>query len=116
MVSLIKLNAKISMQRKLTERQYHVEDNSDVEHQDVRMYCNKSQFLVLSFCVLHSKRHSARRFSKHYHLCFDPRLGMDICEILRIPCSCVSLKSMLNKPCISGIPSDEQDRYKPVTK
>ena len=23
---------------------------------------------------------------------------------------------MLDKPCISGIPSDEQERYKPVTK
>ena len=31
---------KIFMERKWTERKYHVQDNAAVEHQDVRMYCN----------------------------------------------------------------------------
>ena len=33
-----------------------------------------------------------------------------------IPCACVVCTSMIDKPWISGIPSDEQDSYKPVTK
>ena len=31
------------MERKWTDRQYHVQDNSDVAHQDVKMYCNTNQ-------------------------------------------------------------------------
>ena len=31
-------------------------------------------------------------------------------------CVCVSSTSMLDKPWVSGIPSDKQERYKPVTK
>ena len=31
-------------------------------------------------------------------------------------CACVACTSMLDKAWISGIPSDKQDRYKPVTK
>ena len=99
-----------------TDRQYHVQYNTDVEHQDVKMYCNTKQFPELPFCGLHSKPHVEKGFSKHYHLRFDPKLGMGICAILRIPCACVSFTSMLDKPWISGIPPDEQERYKPVTK
>ena len=54
--------------------------------------------------------------SKHYHLRFDTKLGNGVCAIWRIPCACVACTSMLDKPWISGIPSDEQERYKPVTK
>ena len=54
--------------------------------------------------------------SKHYHLRFYPKLGNGVCEIRRISCACVACASMLDKPWISGIPSDEQERYKPVTK
>ena len=28
------------MNRKWTEREYHVQDNADVEHKDVKMYCH----------------------------------------------------------------------------
>ena len=80
------------------------------------MYCNKNQYQELPFCGPHSKPHGARGLCKHYHLSFDPKLGNCICSILRIPCDCVACTSMLDKPWISGIPSDEQYRYKPVTK
>ena len=40
---------------------------------------------------------------------------MGICEIFRILCACVVCISMLDKPWISGISPDEQERYKPVT-
>ena len=41
---------------------------------------------------------------------------MGVCEILRITCDCVACTSMLDKPLISGIPPDEQERYKPIIK
>ena len=104
------------MERKWTDRQYHVQDNSDVAHQYVRMYCNKNQFPELQFNVPHSKPHGVRGLSKYYHLHLDPKLGNGVCAILRIPCVCVVCTSMLEKPWISGIPSDEQESYKPVTK
>ena len=44
------------------------------------------------------------------------KLGMGEFVIRRIPCACVASTSMLDKPWITGIPSDKQDRYKPVTK
>ena len=54
--------------------------------------------------------------AKHYHLSFDPKLGMGKCEICRIPCACVACTPMLDKAWISGIPSDKQEQYQPVTK
>ena len=80
----------------------------------MRIYCNKSQFLELSFCVTHSKTHVARGLSKHYNLCFDTKLGNGICTIKCIPCACVACTSMLDKPWISSIPQNEQELYKSV--
>ena len=78
------------MERKWTDRQYHVQDNADFEHQYVKMYCNTNQFPELSFFGQHSKPHGARGLSKNYHLRFDTELGMGICTIRRIPCACVA--------------------------
>ena len=36
------------MERKWTDRQYHVQDNADVEARDVKIYCNTNQFPELS--------------------------------------------------------------------
>ena len=36
-------NNKLFMERKGTDRQYHVQDNADVVRQDVIMYCNKNK-------------------------------------------------------------------------
>ena len=80
------------------------------------MYCNTNQFPTLPFCGPYSKPHGARGISKHYNLRFDPKLGMGKCAIRRIPCACVACTSMLDKPWISGIPPEKQERYKPVTK
>ena len=87
-----------------------------MELKDVKMYCNTNQFLALPFFGPHSKPYGARGLGKHYHFIFDPKLGMGVCAIRRIPCACVASTSMLDKPCIYGILSDKQDRYKPVTK
>ena len=88
-------NNKRFMERKWTDRKYHVQDNANVEQQYVKMYCNTNQFPELSFCGPHSKPHGARRLSKHYHLRFDPKLGLGKCEIRRIPCACFACKLML---------------------
>ena len=104
------------MDIKWTERKYHVQDNAEVELKDMKMYCNKNQFPASPFCGPHSKTHGARDVRNHYHLRFDPKLGTRVCAILRIPCACVACTSMLEKPWISGIPSDKQERYKPVSK
>ena len=32
------------MERKWANKQYHVQDNATVEHKDLKMYCNTSQF------------------------------------------------------------------------
>ena len=78
------------------------------------MYCNKNQFLELPFFGPHSKPRGARRFSKHYHLRFDPKLVHGICEIICIPCACVACTSILDQPWISGIPSKRQAHYQTV--
>ena len=104
------------MERKWTERKYHVQDNASMELKDVKMYCNTNQLSALPFCVPHSKPHDARGLSKHHPLLFDPKLGMGVCEIRRVPCACVACTSIIDKPWISGISSDKQERYKPITK
>ena len=104
------------MERKWTERKYHVQDNAAVELKYVKMYCNTNQFHELLFSGSYSKPHGATGLSKHYNLRFDPKLGMGVCEIIRIPCACVAFTSMLDNLWISGISSDKQESYKPVTK
>ena len=89
---------KIFTERKYTERNYHVQDNAAAELKYVRMYCNTNQFPALPFYGAHTKPHGARGLSRYYHLRFDPKLGMGVCEIRRIPCACVACTSMLDKP------------------
>ena len=79
-------------------RKYHVQDSADVAHQYVRMYCNTNQFSALPLCGTYYKPHSARELSKHYHLCFEPKLGNGVCAIFLITCACVACTSMLDKP------------------
>ena len=81
---------KRSRKIKWTDREYHVQDNSDVAHKDVKIYCDTNQFPALPFCCTHSKPHGEMGLSQHYHLHFDPKLGRGICAISRIPCVCVS--------------------------
>ena len=104
------------MERKWRERKYHVQDNAAVELKDVKNYCNTNQLPALPFCGPHSKPHGARGLSKHYHLRFYPKLAMGECAISHISCACVACTSILDRPWISGISSDKQEHYKPVTK
>ena len=90
MVSLIRENIKRFIERKWTHRQYHVQDNFDVVHKYVRIYCNKNQFPELPLCGPHSKPHGSRGMGNHYHLRFDTKLGNGVCAISRIPCDFVA--------------------------
>ena len=68
------------------------------------MYFDTNQFPELPFSGPHTKPFGARALSKNYHLRFDTKLGNGICEIRRIPCSCVVCTAMLDQPWIYGIP------------
>ena len=63
MLPLIKENKKRFMERKSTERKYHVQDDATVELKDVKMYCNTNQFPALPFCGPYSKPHGIRRIA-----------------------------------------------------
>ena len=53
------------MERKWTERKYHVQYNASVELKDVKIYCKANQFPALPFCDPHSKPHGARGMGNH---------------------------------------------------
>ena len=72
------------------------------------MYCNANQYPGVSLCVPYSKPHGAREKTKPYHLRFDTKLSNGVCTILRIPCAYVSCTSMIDKPWISGTPSNKK--------
>ena len=74
---------------------YHDQDNADVSHQYVRMYCNTNQFPTLSFCGQNSKPHDARGLSKHHHIRFYPKLGIGICAMCHITRACVACTPVL---------------------
>ena len=48
---------KRASKRKWTDREYHVQNNADVEHKNVKIHCNTNQFPELPFCVPHPKTH-----------------------------------------------------------
>ena len=94
---------KKASKRKWTDREYHIQDNADVAHKYVKIYCDTNQFPTFPFCSSYSKPHGSRGLGRHYHIRFDPNIGYGICEICRIPCVCVAYTSMLDQPCISGV-------------
>ena len=81
---------KISSKIKCTDIEYHVQDNADIAHKDVKNYCDTNQFPSLPFCVSHPNPCVARGLGKHYHIRFDPNLGHGIFAVFRIPCAYVS--------------------------
>ena len=72
----------------ITERGYHVQNDAHVARKNMEMFCNKNQFPLLSFCVLHTKPHGVGGLSKNHHMLFDIKLGYGIFTRRRIPCAC----------------------------
>ena len=95
---------KIFSKIKWTYREYHVQGNDYVAHRDVKIYCNTKQIPESPFCGPYSKPHGTRGLSKHYHFCFDQKIGNGVCAIFRILCACVAFTTMLDKPWIYDIP------------
>ena len=67
------------------------------------MSCNSNQFPTFPFFVPHTKPHGSRGSRKKYYLRLDPKLGQGKFIILRIPCECVTCKSILYKPFNPGV-------------
>ena len=61
------------MERKWTDRQYNVQDNADVSHEYVKMYCNTNKLPTLPFDDPHSKHHDVKWSSKQHHLRSDQK-------------------------------------------
>ena len=72
---------KRASKRKWAERDYFVQDISDVAHKDVKMYFDTNQFPELPFCGPHPKPRGSRGLRNHYRLRFDPKIGHGICAI-----------------------------------
>ena len=79
-----------SSKRKWIDREYHVQDNTDVAHKYVKIYCDTNQLPTLTFCGSHKNPHGERGLGKHHCLRFDPNLGHRICAISRIIFACVA--------------------------
>ena len=80
MESFIRENiGKVSTKIKWTDREYHVQDNDDVAHKDVKNYCDTNLFPEFSFCGPHTKSRGARGLINHYHFRFDANIGHGIC-------------------------------------
>ena len=97
MESLIRENKEKGTVKKWTDREYHVQDNADVAHKYLKMYCDTNQFPTLPFCGSNPNPHGARGLGKHYHLRFNPNQGRGIYAIHRIPCACVVCTSMFDQ-------------------
>ena len=59
---------KIAIERKLTEREYHVQDKKDLQHKSVNISFACTKFPALPLFGLHEKPYVIRGFSKHSHL------------------------------------------------
>ena len=107
-------NTKKGQVKKCTNREYHVQHNKDVKHQDVKMYCAENQFPELKFLGPHKKPHDVHGLGKHYHMCFNIKLGHCTYTIFFINCACTQCTYSLDQTYISGLPAQKQTRYQPI--
>ena len=82
------VNQKNVNKKNWTNRDYHVQHNKYVEHQDMKMYCDTNQFSELHFLGTHNKPHGVHVLVKHYHMYFFTKLLHVTHEIFRIPSAC----------------------------
>ena len=111
---LIKANTKMGKWEIWTEREYYVQEDTDVLNKDVQIFLNTTHFPSLPFCGPQTKPHGVRELSKHYHIIFDTTLGHGICTICQMPCACIECTSMLDKPSIPYLSPQQQPHYQPI--
>ena len=78
------------------------------------MYCATDQFHEFQFLGPQKKPHGVYGLGKHYHMCFDPKLGHGMCEIRHIPCACNPCTSMLEQSWDPGMQEQKNPHYQPV--
>ena len=91
-------------EKKWIYREYNMQKTTDVEHQDVQMYCTTNQFPTLSFCGSHKKTHGERILGKHYNMRFFTKIRHGTCVIRCIPCACTQCTPMIYETCYTGVP------------
>ena len=102
------------VKKKVTNREYPVQNNKDVEHQNVNLYCTRNQFPIFPFCGPNNKPHGVRGLSKHYHKSFYQELGHVTCEICCITFACTQFTSNIDKPWTQGVPPHQKQGYQPL--
>ena len=100
--------------KKWTKREYHVQHNKDVDHQDVKTYCATNQFPEVQFLGPHNKPYGVCVLNNHQHMRFDTKIGHVTCAIRRIPCDCTSCTYVLDQPWVTGMPAHKQPLYQPI--
>ena len=71
-----------------TKREYDVQKNEGVKHQDVAIYFTKNQFPPFQFFGTHNKPRGVLILSNRSHVCFNAKPGHYTFSILCIPCVC----------------------------
>ena len=88
---------KASIKWKWNERDYNSQERKYVPPTSVKISCDTTQLLILSFCVPHAKLYGVRELSKHYCLLVEPKLFHGKFAIRRIPFACIACTTMLEK-------------------
>ena len=91
-----------------------MQNNKDVEHQEVKMYCVTNKIPEFQFLGPHKKPHVVRGLGKHYHVRFDPKIGHGACAMHHTPCGINMCTSMLENPWVTGMTEHQQPRYQPI--
>ena len=100
--------------KKWTNRDYHMQHNKYVNHQDVKMYCVTNHFPSLKFLRPQKKPSGLHGLGKHYNMRFDTNLGNGTYTLCRIPCAFTFCTYSLGQPWIPGFPAQQQPRCQPI--
>ena len=84
--------------KKCTNREYYVQHNKDIDHQDVTMFSATNKFPEIKFVGPHNKPHGVRAVGKHFHIRFDPKLGYVTYAIHHTSIACTLCTLLLTKP------------------
>ena len=88
-----------------------MQHNKDVKHQDLKLYCAANHFNELKFLGPHNKPPGVYGLGKHYHMCFDTKLGHVTYSIRHIPCDCTPCTSSLGRTWIPCFLAHQKPRY-----
>ena len=82
---------------------YNVQRKSDVNHRGMKMIWNNKRFPSLNVINGKTSPYISKGILRHYHYRSDPKLGLEIVAIIRIPCNCHACTNILSLSCYSKI-------------